>query len=275
MMTNLLRKSVIAALVLLGLVLTVVCDEDKSPTSASSAPARLKYVSGNNQIGQLNKILKQPLVVQILDHASDPVAAHRVIFEVTSASGVLAGNSQKIQEVQTNSNGMTSAYLVLGDSVEMEYTVQASAFDNAGNHLNDSPYLFTASVDTSGIVIEPDPGDGDGDDPEDLNESSLQLFIMSSGKWVRLSDIVDSTGVNTTNVELFGVSYEGYLWANVSGLSLFGIAGEPDEELRDAIPWMLIALAVIAIVFLIAAAVAVRRRKPREPKDKPGTGDKR
>ncbi len=83
-------------------------------------------------------------------------------------------------------------------------------------------------------------GDGDISDLEDLNETYLELFVMSSsGEWVRLSDIVSTTGVNTTNVELFGKSYEGYLWANVSGLSLFGIAGltnQPPptpEELYD------------------------------------------
>jgi Bacterial Ig-like domain (group 1) len=187
MMAKLLRKSVIAALVLLGLVLTAVCDEDKSPTSASLAPAKLKYVSGDNQIGQLNKILEQPLMVQILDHASDPVAAHRVVFEVTSASGALAGNSQKVQEVQTNANGMTSVYLVLGDSIEIEYTVQASAFDNAGNHLEDSPYLFTAGVDTSGIIIDPGPGPGGNDTPDDTTQPSIvysaNLINVVSGNY--------------------------------------------------------------------------------------------
>ncbi|MBN1678217.1 MAG: hypothetical protein JW880_06725 [Candidatus Thermoplasmatota archaeon] len=89
-------------------------------------------------------------------------------------------------------------------------------------------------------------GDGDADDPEDLNESWLELFVMSAaGEWKRLSDGVYTTGVNTTNLELFGRSYEGYLWANISSLSLFGIAGftneglpTPDEmydELRDII----------------------------------------
>jgi hypothetical protein len=117
-------------------------------------------------------------------------------------------------------------------------------------------------------------GDGDGDDPEDLNESSLCMFLMSAdGEWIRLSDTVDTTGVNTTNVEMFGVSYEGFLWANVSGLSLFGIAGQPDEEPRDAVPWLLIMIAVAAAVVLIAVAVAVRRRKPRGPEDEPGTDD--
>ena len=75
-------------------------------------------------------------------------------------------------------------------------------------------------------------GDGDTGDPEDLNETWLEMFVMSdAGEWVRLSDVIDTTGVNTTNQEMFGMSYEGYLWANVSGLSLFGIAGFTDEGL--------------------------------------------
>ncbi|HUV61143.1 MAG TPA: hypothetical protein VMW71_03135 [Thermoplasmata archaeon] len=105
-------------------------------------------------------------------------------------------------------------------------------------------------------------GDGDADDAEDLNESSLRLYLLSSdGSWVRLSDIVDTTGVNTTDVELFGIMYEGYLWANVSGLSLFGIAGLQDEPASQGIPWLLLLVAVTAAVLLIAAAIAVRRRR--------------
>jgi len=89
-------------------------------------------------------------------------------------------------------------------------------------------------------------GDGDADDLGDLNETYLELFVMSAtGDWTRLSEVVSTTGVNTTDVDLFGNSYEGYLWANVSDLPLFGIAGltnegppTPDElydELRDLI----------------------------------------
>jgi hypothetical protein len=118
-------------------------------------------------------------------------------------------------------------------------------------------------------------GDGDGDDPEDLNESTLQLFLMSAdGVWVRLSDIVDTTGVNTTNVELFGVSYEGYLWANVSGLSLFGIAGLQDEAVPGSdMPWLIVALAAMAVIVLIAVAIAVRRRRRPGGEEEPGTDD--
>jgi hypothetical protein len=73
-------------------------------------------------------------------------------------------------------------------------------------------------------------GDGDSNGSEDLNEAGLELFVLSpSGDWIRLSDTVDTTGVNTTNVELFGMSYDGYLWANVSSISMFGIAGPTNQ----------------------------------------------
>jgi hypothetical protein len=104
-------------------------------------------------------------------------------------------------------------------------------------------------------------GDGDADDPEDLNESTLQLYLMSAdGSWVRLSNLVDTTGVNTTDVELFGIMYSGYLWANVSGLSLFGIAGLPDEPSGDGIPWLILMAVVIIAILMIAVAIVVRRR---------------
>jgi PGF-pre-PGF domain-containing protein len=43
-------------------------------------------------------------------------------------------------------------------------------------------------------------------------------------------------GVDTTNIELYGVNYEGYVWANVSQLSLFGLSGreiQPSPEEKD------------------------------------------
>jgi streptogramin lyase len=73
-------------------------------------------------------------------------------------------------------------------------------------------------------------GDGDADDLEDLNESTLVLYKYDElkGSWVKLDPSLSwvfDVGVNTTNVELYGKSYEGYIWATVSQLSTFGIAG--------------------------------------------------
>lgn len=73
-------------------------------------------------------------------------------------------------------------------------------------------------------------GDGDLDDPEDLNENTLLLFAfdMDTGSWTRLDPALEwviEVGVNTTDVELYGNSYAGYIWATVSQASLFGIGG--------------------------------------------------
>ena|GEM_PF-966654 len=75
-------------------------------------------------------------------------------------------------------------------------------------------------------------GDGDANDPGDLNESTLVLYVFdeATGRWTKLSEElvwVSETGVETTNEELYGTSYEGYVWAIVSHLSLFALAGEP------------------------------------------------
>jgi hypothetical protein len=186
MMGNGLRKSVLAVSVGLAVILTSVCDEDKSPTSASSAPATLKYISGNNQAGLRLNRLAQPLVVQVLDYDDDPVAAHKVVFEVTSLTGTLAGSGQKKQEVVTNANGMTSVYLVLGDSLGLD-SVRASAVDASNRSLNGSPILFTAEA------VEGSPGGGvpggDGTTPgDDSQDVQLSLAVPD-----RESNIVGDT----------------------------------------------------------------------------------
>ena len=73
--------------------------------------------------------------------------------------------------------------------------------------------------------------DGDADDAGDIDESTLKLywFDESSGKWAKLSEDLEGvvgTSVDTNNVELYGNSYEGYIWANGPHFSMYGIAGE-------------------------------------------------
>lgn len=73
-------------------------------------------------------------------------------------------------------------------------------------------------------------GDGDATDPEDIDESTLVLYLFneSLGSWSRLSNalpwVIDS-GVNTTDIQLHGKTYAGYTWALVSHTSLFALAG--------------------------------------------------
>jgi hypothetical protein len=69
-------------------------------------------------------------------------------------------------------------------------------------------------------------GDGDANDVGDIDEDTLKMYYFdeSAGKWTELSA---DTGVDTTDDELYGKNYEGYVWANVSHFSLYGLAGIP------------------------------------------------
>jgi len=70
-------------------------------------------------------------------------------------------------------------------------------------------------------------GDGDADDAGDINESTLSLYSFDKSEWTKLSE---ETGVDTTNVVRYGKEYEGYVWANVSHLGLYGLAGGMRSE---------------------------------------------
>ncbi len=74
-------------------------------------------------------------------------------------------------------------------------------------------------------------GDGDTDDVLDIDERSLGLWSLSidDGRWERIGSGHESnmTGVNTTDQEIFGIRYSGYVWANMTELSWFALAGRP------------------------------------------------
>ncbi len=98
-------------------------------------------------------------------------------------------------------------------------------------------------------------GDGDADDTGDLNESTLALyrFDEDTNNWTKLSpslDWVNGTGVNTTDIVRYGIQYAGYIWADVTNLSLYGIGGRisaPPAEAPLALSagWNLISLSVL------------------------------
>jgi hypothetical protein len=147
-------------------------------------------------------------------------------------------NDTKMQDSLSGSDALSSEEVIMDKYVRIEFLPNDPNVSAVVQGALVQIYYKASDLDLN--------GDGDTNDSEDLNETYLELFVMSAGDgWTRLSDDVNTTGVNTTNVELFGKSYEGYLWANVSGLSLFGIAGltnkgppTPDElydELRGII----------------------------------------
>jgi len=73
-------------------------------------------------------------------------------------------------------------------------------------------------------------GDGYALGATDVGEATLGLYWLNgtTGAWTRLSTAlgwVTGTGIDTTDFELYGTRYAGKLWANVTHLSTFGVAG--------------------------------------------------
>lgn len=81
-------------------------------------------------------------------------------------------------------------------------------------------------------------GDGDTDDPEDLREETITLYLFdeSSQTWIKLTKDLDwvlDIGVNTTDIELYGETYAGYVWASLDHFSLYGLAAMSNNRPPD------------------------------------------
>jgi len=167
-------------------------------------------------------------------------------------------HDDEVGDSLSDSDSLARGEVAMDKYIRIEFQAHDPSMQNIINGSLVRIYYTVADLDMN--------GDGDADDPEDLNETTLALFLLSpNGSWTRISDFADTTGVNTTNVELFGKEYEGYVWANLSGLSTFGIAGLTFEgPVGPEMPWLLLILVVlIAVSLLVGVAVAVRRRRAR------------
>lgn len=81
--------------------------------------ARPRIVSGDGQQAGVNETLPQPLVVEVVDEAGNPLAGRTVIFEVTANSGALrrATNDTAARKLQvpTNGAGQATVLFTLGN----------------------------------------------------------------------------------------------------------------------------------------------------------------
>lgn len=133
-------------------------------------------------------------------------------------------NVEKLTDDEMTPSLETSDALWLGETimnkyVGIEFLPDSSNSTTAPLGTQIRVYYTLADLDLN--------SDGDHTDDVDLNESCLGLFVLNDyGNWVRVSDIVILSGVNTSDLALFGKQYAGYVWAELQGSpSYFGIAG--------------------------------------------------
>ena len=102
----------------------------------------------------------------------------------------------------------------------------------------------------------------------DIDETSICLYWYddSSDSWIRLTNDLEwvlDASLNTTDAEIYGENYAGYVWANVTRLSLFGLAG---ELISVEVPLAYYAVAIIAASAAVVGVLFVHRRKIQNPK---------
>jgi hypothetical protein len=124
----------------------------------------------------------------------------------------------------TADNGLPKGGASIGKYVKVEVSddVQDGTEDNIDYAI---VWLYYSVDDLDGT------GDGDAEDPLDIDESTLSMYVYDAGEgmWTQLTEDlewVNEVGLNTTDTEVYGLSYAGYLWVNVTHLSLFTAGGE-------------------------------------------------
>jgi hypothetical protein len=123
----------------------------------------------------------------------------------------------------TSASGLDSYEQAVGRYLEI---TASENVQNATSDIIDSAlvYIYYKESDLDKT------GNGFVGDPGDLYENTLVLYFFdeASGTWTKLSTDVSwvvDFGLNTTNVEVYGESYAGYIWARVSRFSFYGLAG--------------------------------------------------
>ncbi|MCP4000290.1 MAG: hypothetical protein GY727_05200, partial [Gammaproteobacteria bacterium] len=110
-------------------------------TVNSSDASSLLLVSGDGESGTVGSTLSaQPLTVRVEDTNNNPVQGISVTFSITSIPSGASSYSLSTQSVLTNSSGVASTVLTLGDKVGT-YIVQAF-----NEELLQSPQTFTSTA---------------------------------------------------------------------------------------------------------------------------------
>ncbi len=87
-------------------------------------PAEIKIINGNNQIGEVNTQLYEPIIVEIVDEKGNSLEGITVIFTTEEGGGTFPNNS-RIQKILTNEEGRVQTQFLFGKSAG-EKTIQIS-----------------------------------------------------------------------------------------------------------------------------------------------------
>jgi len=110
-------------------------------------------------------------------------------------------------------------------------------------------------------------GDGKAIDPWDIDENRLSLYYYNetTGKWIKITEDLDwilNIEINTTDFEVYGENYAGYILIHTTHLSLFSIGGYQNVPFCGFLFFFL-----LIALYVSVAALAVIERKPKPQMD--------
>ncbi|MHA1908354.1 MAG: hypothetical protein ACW98Y_13730 [Candidatus Thorarchaeota archaeon] len=163
-------------------------------------------------------------------------------------------NTTTVPHVLGSATGLLTGEESLGQYLEVSITVDGTSVTSVEEALI-IIYYKDYNLDRN--------GNGLLNDSMDLNESTLVLYVYdeSTSMWVRLTDDLEwvvATGVNTTDIMVYGEIYAGYVWARVTHLSLFGVAG---QLYAVSFPWSSIILIGAAIGAVVIVSLVIHRKR--------------
>lgn len=97
----------------------VEVEEEEAPAKSSSRkkeynpPAEIKIISGDNQSGEVNTPLAEPIIVEVLDAKGTPMENETVVLTAEEGAGVFP-NMSRSQKLLTNDEGRIQTQFTLG-----------------------------------------------------------------------------------------------------------------------------------------------------------------
>lgn len=117
-------------------------------TAIAGAPARLVAISGDKQTSLVSTALTQPFVIQVTDAQLNPIGGVVVNFAIGSTPTAATGQALDATQRTTDSQGLASVTLMLGNKAG-DYRVDATSALIAGGIAS-----FTGTAVTSGSVAQ-------------------------------------------------------------------------------------------------------------------------
>jgi hypothetical protein len=150
-----------------------------------------------------------------------------VVIEITTNKDV----NPQINITATTNPGAFNASSVGANDVGLYFSINASNINKSDIlHVLIKVYYDESMLDKN--------HNGALNDSVDINESSLRLYRLTNGSWVRL-DCGGSCPINLSDgTVLYGAGVntsENYVWANLSGLSVYGVGGEGEKAITPVV----------------------------------------